>query len=380
LTAWCGGCHATIQSPFFASSDPQTAHDALLVSQKVDLTDIANSRVVLRLNPEAHNCPVSIGCDPAATQLIAALTAWVTQANQAAGIAAQLPATATFKLGDAVATTVPGNNPAGVMLFQPSDFTLTAPMQMVANTVTTGTMMINTPATAGSVTNLNQAKQSTTLGKATLNFTVASAAAYQVQVEVNGAAAASASFYLNMDAAGLTPFVFTPNGATFGFVSASATAGGTPLSFNLTAGAHTLVIEQRQALAAFDKVVISAVPTFDPSAAQPATLSVNLLTYDLSSLTKVAGTKLTVQVLDYSENAYMFSNPTLVVPSGSVHIANMELLVNGQFNPQEATYTTLDEVIAAPGGSLSPASLIAVKDKGNAADEFSFAFGTIEVK
>ncbi len=58
LTAHCANCHvdsaANAQSPFFADSDPDTAYEA--AKAKVDLDNPANSRFVLRLREEFHNC------------------------------------------------------------------------------------------------------------------------------------------------------------------------------------------------------------------------------------------------------------------------------------------------------------------------------------
>lgn len=58
LTANCAGCHtdsaANAQSPFFANSDPDSAYEA--AKSKIDLDTPANSRFVVRLRDEFHNC------------------------------------------------------------------------------------------------------------------------------------------------------------------------------------------------------------------------------------------------------------------------------------------------------------------------------------
>lgn len=58
LTDNCAGCHseasATPQAPFFANSDVATAYEA--AKSKIDLDNPANSRLVLRLRNEFHNC------------------------------------------------------------------------------------------------------------------------------------------------------------------------------------------------------------------------------------------------------------------------------------------------------------------------------------
>lgn len=58
LTTYCAQCHsdssAVPQSPYFASSDVDVAWDAAI--SKIDLDTPANSRFVLRLRQESHNC------------------------------------------------------------------------------------------------------------------------------------------------------------------------------------------------------------------------------------------------------------------------------------------------------------------------------------
>ncbi len=58
LTANCAGCHsegaATPQAPFFAGTDVATAYEA--AKAKIDLDTPANSRLVVRLRSEFHNC------------------------------------------------------------------------------------------------------------------------------------------------------------------------------------------------------------------------------------------------------------------------------------------------------------------------------------
>jgi hypothetical protein len=60
LEDYCQRCHAessaTPQQPFFASADVNVAYDAVTTSRKIDLDRPENSRLVLRLRDEFHNC------------------------------------------------------------------------------------------------------------------------------------------------------------------------------------------------------------------------------------------------------------------------------------------------------------------------------------
>ncbi|MCO6413152.1 MAG: LamG domain-containing protein [Thiogranum sp.] len=78
LTDNCAGCHvdssATPQTPFFASANVNDAYEA--VKSKINLSDPASSRLVVRLRDEFHNCWTQCGADAdemeAAINLLAA--------------------------------------------------------------------------------------------------------------------------------------------------------------------------------------------------------------------------------------------------------------------------------------------------------------------
>jgi hypothetical protein len=76
LTKYCVRCHAqtaaTPQSPYFASSDVDYAYEA--VKPKLNLDNPANSRLVLRLRNEFHNCWDD--CASNAAEMEAAITAF----------------------------------------------------------------------------------------------------------------------------------------------------------------------------------------------------------------------------------------------------------------------------------------------------------------
>ena len=76
---YCAGCHnssaATRQSPYFADDDVQSAY--LAVKTKIDLDDPDQSRLVLRLRDEFHNCWSD--CTANATTMENAIRAWAQQ-------------------------------------------------------------------------------------------------------------------------------------------------------------------------------------------------------------------------------------------------------------------------------------------------------------
>ncbi len=79
LEDYCAGCHSSAasarQQPFFADPDIATAYDA--VKPKIDLDDPDNSRLVVRLRDEFHNCWSD--CAANAAEMLAAIEAFQAQ-------------------------------------------------------------------------------------------------------------------------------------------------------------------------------------------------------------------------------------------------------------------------------------------------------------
>ena len=69
----CAGCHAATQAPLFASADVNAAYQA--AKAKINLDAPENSRFVLRLRTEFHNC-WSDSCAADATEMQAAIAAF----------------------------------------------------------------------------------------------------------------------------------------------------------------------------------------------------------------------------------------------------------------------------------------------------------------
>ena len=101
LTAHCSGCHtgdaAIPQAPFFAAADAATAYAA--VTTKIDLDTPANSRLVVRLRDEFHNCWSTCAND--ANVMLNAITAMAGQIPQTV-IDPQLVLSKALKLIDGI--------------------------------------------------------------------------------------------------------------------------------------------------------------------------------------------------------------------------------------------------------------------------------------
>ncbi len=114
LTTYCAGCHSedsqNRQQPYFSSSDVDAAYAA--AQSKIDLDNPANSRLVLRLRNEFHNCWDD--CAANADTMEAAITAF------SGGIALTTPDPAlviskALKLVDGVVASSGGRHEANVI-------------------------------------------------------------------------------------------------------------------------------------------------------------------------------------------------------------------------------------------------------------------------
>ena len=70
----CAGCHASKQTPYFASPEVEKAHQAIIDGNKVDFNNVRNSRLVQRLLDDEHNC--GDDCQANGEKLLAAVTIW----------------------------------------------------------------------------------------------------------------------------------------------------------------------------------------------------------------------------------------------------------------------------------------------------------------
>ena len=114
LTEYCSNCHKedspTPNSPFFAADDPDAAYEAS--KTKIDLDIPANSRFVLRLRDDFHNCWSN--CEANATEMLNAITAFAEQIPLTAVDPALLKSKALF-LTDGTVASGGGRNDANLI-------------------------------------------------------------------------------------------------------------------------------------------------------------------------------------------------------------------------------------------------------------------------
>ena len=120
LHEYCVGCHKedapVPQSPFFASDDIDVAYAA--AQKKMDLDNPANSRFVLRLGQEFHNCwaetPPTVNCAQDAALMQAGITA-MANAIPATVVDPNLVTSKALRLTDGIVASSGGRQEANVI-------------------------------------------------------------------------------------------------------------------------------------------------------------------------------------------------------------------------------------------------------------------------
>ena len=114
LTTYCASCHtdsaAVPQSPFFASDDVDAAYAA--AQTRIDLETPGNSRFVVRLGSEFHNCWAD--CQASATEMTNAITA-MSDAISPTQVDPQLVTSKALALTDGIISSAGGRHETNVI-------------------------------------------------------------------------------------------------------------------------------------------------------------------------------------------------------------------------------------------------------------------------
>lgn len=372
LNQYCGGCHATDVTPLIAQEDTALAHDTTVEAQKVNFEKVELSRLYLRLAKENHNCWSD--CEENAAEMLAALTEWarVVQENSQDNPDAPVGLiTNEISFKDAPAADL-SQDPT-LVVAEAENATVTAPMIKFADAKASGGMAIHVPTgSGGTVAN------GTTVGTAVFNLAVKQAGTYQLWVRLRTPSATNSGLYISVDNGAFATWDMPESGEDFKWMRGETIVNAMPrmLTYNLTAGNHRVEIRRREENTQVDVVALSMDPQFDGDSATPGYKKT--LRYSLDKMLGGQPVFFEVDVIDFDASSYKFKNPRLVVDQGSIHIAGVHLRINGQTDPLSATYSLVDTTVAAPGGIISTAALIALKHDGSDADTFSFEFEILE--
>lgn len=362
----CVSCHSSIQ-PMHASDNYREAHDILVSQNKVNFNNIQNSRLVMKLRNENHNCWSS--CEENAKEMEAAIAKWG-EARANSGTEEVPPTdsaiyttesdTIEMEFADA------GNPPkSNTVKLNVEAAMKQSPMTLVPAEDGPFLTVVNN--------NLNTtlAADATGAGLAYMNFKVPTTGSYRLWGLVNGPTDQDNSFFVNVRES-KTTISLTNNTRIFDFTSGARFEWRMlrDVTMNLMANReYTLELRQREDGARAQAFVITSDTTFNGQ--EVGDFFGITLSFDLAP--RIPGASFKVDVVDYDLYSYKLTKPRIVA-SESVKVKNIKLFVNGEYSPQHSAYTLVDKITTSTDNILSNYAMIVLKDKGLEADRFKFSF------
>ena len=363
----CISCHGSSQTPLHASSNIQTAHDSIVNSFKVDFNRPENSRMVLKIKNDKHNCWGD--CAQNAQEMLDQINIW--RGKIAFSGATTNTSKNTTEETETIKMIVDPNSSAGEgnITIMAEAMSLKAPMSLGSEN---GVSYIAVPEAGVAA----KASNATDSGVATATFSIPKTDIYKVFLYVSAPDANADSVFVKLG----NDYKEFQVGTTAGYVwkEVKHTTNQIETYFSLTSGrTQTIELKQREDGIKVSKVLITNDPLFDPQTNKGTNLS-GKISLPLNDLVDDSSAKLEVNVEEYDLYSYKISNPK-IVSSKNILVKGLKLLVNGTYNPQHSTYNKVEKVVTPNDGVLSTFSMIVLKDKGLEEDRFSFSFDTIEL-
>jgi Bacterial Ig domain len=243
---------ATNQPPV-ANNDSATTSSGTAV----DIAVLANDS-----DPDNGPSPLAIVSRSTPGHGTASISGTVIRYTPAAGFSGTDTFTYTVSDGAATATatvTVTVSPPASAVFLwiEAESGTLVSPMATAADSAASGGLYITTPDLGDGIDATQPG------GQATYSFTVPTTATYVIWGRVLSVNGNNDSFWVSMDAQPFTRWN-TQISSTWVWDQINNATVADPLLFSLTAGAHTLVIKQREDGARLDRLLITSDRAFRP--------------------------------------------------------------------------------------------------------------------
>jgi hypothetical protein len=383
----CATCHGSFQQPLHAVPDATQAHDAIVDQNKVDFNNIAQSRMVQKVRNDNHNCWSN--CQADSIVIEDSIQDWKAERDR---LIAEAGGTVTGDDGGN------GGNPSYPN--QTSESQVLG-VEIANNNSDDGnivmkaeTAMLGTPMVSGNESGINffwtpdqngslYQNNDSAAGTAYLNFAVSQSNQYKVYAKVNAPNGSDNSFHVRVTQNNfpVTNFFEWHIDVTNGFEwrELTHTSNTAEVAFFLAGNnTYTLEVKTREDGTKMSDIVMTGDPNFDPSTYSTAVKTT--LTYDISQIVGVQGIKFKIDFEEYDMYSYKFSNPRIETTTVNVYVKNIKLIMNGNYNPQNATYTLVDTVATPLNGVLSSSALIALKDQGLDYDKVSFSFEILQVQ
>jgi hypothetical protein len=364
--ARCVSCHGVNQTPLHAVADVEAAHNSLVDTFKVDFNNIPNSRMVLKLKNDRHNCWGD--CSSNASEMEAEITEWKKIIDE-----------------KAPETTTPVNNVTGKISKETGVINYYLDPDLQSATIMADSGSLTSPMVKGTLngTSYIWAPEGTgiktlTSTNAALSFhtiTPPEAGIYKVYMLVQAPDANSDSIFVSV--AG-SAFVEWHMKTTTGFEwrEVQSTTANLNSPFNIAGTSPiTINLRQRDDGVKVSKIFITSNPNHNPALPNVTKATIKL---PIAELTGIANSTFEIDVEEYDSYSYSLSNPR-IKSTTNLFVKNLKVLVNGSYNPQHSTYTIIDKKITTADTLLSPYKMILLKDRGGDNDKLSFAFEHIGI-
>lgn len=366
--ARCASCHGVSQTPLHASSNIDTAYNAIIDTYKIDFSNIPSSRMVLKLKNDRHNCWGD--CSANALEMQNQITEWKRLIEEKAPEATEVTNNVTGKTTKDTETVSEILNPSnlidqGTITLMAESGSLRAPMAKATSGVTT---YIWAPEGTGTKT-----LSSSDAGLAYINFKLTNSDFYKIWMLVDAPDTNSDSAFVKV--AGSDTKEWHIN-ATKGFEwrEVTHTTNFQDSPFYIIGGTNFGVeIRQRDDGLKISKITITNDTAFNPAAVRAMKSTISMPLVDLSG---VAGSMLDIDIEEYDMYSYKMTNPR-IRSNQEIYVKGLKVLLNGSYNPQHSTYTIINKKITPADGILSTYSMIVLKDKGSEYDRLSFSFDHI---
>lgn len=374
----CIACHEVTQQPLHASANVATAHDHIIDTAKVNFANVSNSRLVQRLGADLHYCWTPNGCSQNAAQMADAINEWrdmIEEQRQLQNAPDDQPMDAALRTTESRSLNQlledENETDMGTFAINMASSSLRAPMVGASQN---GVNYFHAPQGSGSYTSSSDSRS----GSVYFNFMPSLSDSYKVWARVNAPDTNSNSFFVRLNAGFVYEWNITPTNG-FEWRELTHTSANLDVIIPLDSSrTHLLEVRHREANTAIADIFFTNDPNFDPVENELRT-SVTLR-YSLEAMTGVSGSYFEIDLEEYDSYSYLFSNPRVITPSTPIAVRSVRLLVNGQMNPQNSTYTLVDRVATVQNPVLLNRSMVVLKDQGSDLDRFSFEFEMIEAR
>jgi hypothetical protein len=374
--ARCRVCHGVFQQPLHAVDSASDAHQAVLNSFKVNFKNPANSRMVLKLKDENHNCWSD--CTSNAEEMRLSIVNWKKlmestssegeeeQENSGGGAVGNFTTSESLPLAQAFQADMSGGS--GTVLVSVENASLVSPMTKAQENDIHYMWVPN-----GNGGNLNV--NNNTAGIGYLSFQVGQSDTYKFYGYVNAPNNNDDSFYIKINNNNYyTWHIEQTNGYEWRELSQGTNRDEISL-FLASATPNTFEIRQREDGTKISMVVASNDPAINLNDLSTGTRTT--LSYSFDQYFPGQNISFEIDVQEYDMYSYKFSRPRLVT-NQNIRVKNVKIFINGSYSPQHATYTLVDKVVTPNDNLLSERALVALKDQGVEIDRISFSFEILQ--